>query len=536
MFMQNSENDTGHSVLTKTYEGTSTKEVSTEYNLPDYLPDINRLLKVSAKIGESSKYLSGDTLEYDGKVKFAIIYATSDGKIRSADFDTDFSGNMGISGASGDCDILFDPGISNVSCRLQNPRKLTAKAKIDAKASVMCRASTVPAVSGKLTPDEEAMLQYRSRAIESIYELDAEELATPVSEDLEIDASMPAIEDIIAVELDPYISDMRSGENKVSYKGDIVANILYLAKTEFPDDIEPENPPKYVAFSRKIPISGEIDAQGVTENCVPIASVRTDNLEFRPQENNFGESRTVELDFDYSVFARIFCNEENEITTDMYSTDYQSTEETETLEYETVLYAKAFNFTADGSTPREDTDFDEIVATTATASVENVEKQSGKLIFTGNADVSVILTNGAGVYMSRNYTIPFRAQTDAGRTPDSFDFLASAFVMSASSRLDESNIYSDLEIFIPYVIFEKHSQEMIRQSNIYKDEPVEHGNAASLTLYYPTVEDTLWDIAKKYRTTIPEIMAANGIPADTVPSVLVIPKRGAGAPKYSKVI
>ena len=146
MFMQNSENDTGHTVLTKAYEGSAAKEISADYNLPDYLPDINRLLKVSAKLAESSKYLSGDMLEYDGKVKFYIIYATSDGKIKSADFDADFSGNTAVSGASGDCDILFEPEIASVSCRLQNPRKLTAKAKIDAAASVMCRTSTVPAV------------------------------------------------------------------------------------------------------------------------------------------------------------------------------------------------------------------------------------------------------------------------------------------------------------------------------------------------------------------------------------------------------
>lgn len=536
MFMQNSENDMGHSVLIKTFEGAGTKEVSTEYNLPDYLPDINRLLKVSAKIGESSKYLSADMLEYDGKLKFYIVYATSDGNIRSAEFGTDFSGETAVSGAAGDCDILFEPGIANVSCRLQNPRKLTAKAKIIAKASVLCRTSTMPAISGRLTSEEEAALQYRNRTVESICETTAEELSTPISEDLEIDASMPAIEDVIAVELDPYITDMRAGENKLSYKGDIVANILYLAKTEQPAETDNAMPPKYVAFSRKIPISGEIEAQGVTDSCIPFASVRTDGLEFRPQENNFGESRTVELDFDYSVFARVFCNEENEITTDMYSTDFESTEETETLEYDTVLYTKAFNFTADGSTPRDDADFDEIVATTATASVENAEKQGGKLVFSGTADVSVILTNGAGVYQSRNYSVPFRAQTEAGRIPDSFGYVAEAFVMSAASRLDENSIYSDLEIFIPYVIFEKHKQEMIRQSNVYKDQPISRKAGASLTLYYPTAEDTLWDVAKKYRTTVPEIMAANGISADAVSGVLVIPKRGSGAPKYSKVI
>lgn len=534
--MQNSENEPGRTVLTKTFEGASSKEVSAEYNLPDYLPDINRLLKVSAKLIDSGKYLAGDMLEYDGKMKIYFIYATNDGRIKSADFDADFSGSMPVSGAAGDCEIVFEPGIDSVTCRLQNPRKLTAKAKLKIMASVLCRTSTVPTVSGRLSAAEESALQYRNQQIESVVEYTADEMGTPISEDLELESAMPSIDEIVAVELDPYINDIRPSEDKISYKGEIVANILYLARSEEVPDIENPASPQYIAFSRRIPISGDVEAPGVTESCVPYAAVRTDNLEYRPQENNSGESRTVELDFDYSVFFRIFCNESGEITTDMYSPDYESSGETEMLEYKTVLYGRAFNFSTDGSTPRDDKDFDEIVATTATASISDVEKQGGKLIFTGEADVSVILTNQSGVYLSRSFQIPFRAQTDAGRVGDSFETVADAFVMSASSRLDEDNIYTDVEILIPYVVFDVRREEIVRESSVYKDRPLARPASASLTMVYPAPGDTLWNIAKKYGTTVSEIKAANGLSSDEAAGVLIVPKRNSGAPKYSKLI
>ena len=128
--MQNSERMRGEGILVKTFEGASHNEISAEYNLPDYLPDINRLLKVSAKISEISHFLSGDTLEYDGKLKCSLLYATGDGNLKNAEFERDFSGNTAVSGTSGDCDIRFDAMIENVACRLQNPRKLTAKIKL----------------------------------------------------------------------------------------------------------------------------------------------------------------------------------------------------------------------------------------------------------------------------------------------------------------------------------------------------------------------------------------------------------------------
>ena len=143
------------SVLIKTFEGTALDEISAEYNLPDYLPDINRLLKVSAKISESSHYLSGDAVEYDGKLKCAILYATGDGSLKSAEFERDFSGTTAVSGTSGDCDIRFEPQIASVSCRLQNPRKLTAKMKLSLATSVLCANEVSPIITGKISADDE---------------------------------------------------------------------------------------------------------------------------------------------------------------------------------------------------------------------------------------------------------------------------------------------------------------------------------------------------------------------------------------------
>lgn len=532
--MNHNENDKGNHVLVKTYEGRASKEIAAEYNLPDYLPDINRLLKVSAEITEESRYLSGDTLEYDGKLRFSVLYATSDGRLKNATFDTDFSGNTSILGTAGDCDIHFTPAVESVSCRLQNPRRLTAKAKLSGDVSVIARTPTAPMISGRLTTEEENALQYRTETVRTTAEADAEELGASVSEDIELDASMTAMEDVIAVELTPFVSDARVTDGKVTYKGEVMANILYLAKG---DATEGEaTPPRYVSFVRSIPVSGEILSDALCEGAVPTVSIRIDNTEFRPRENAFGENRTVEIDFDYSVFVHTYCCEENEVVTDMYSVDYESTEEREPLAYETVLYGRAFNFSVGGSTARDDKDFDMIVGSSANAVVESAEKEGNKLIFNGHADVSVILTNGAGVYQSRSFAVPFRAETDGAKTPEAIRILSEAFVMSDAVRMDDGNLYADLEILIPYVLFERHTTDTVRQSAVYKDKPTVSAVDASLTLYYPTAGEPLWDIAKKYRTTVSALQAANGTVGDTASSVMVIPKRENKKPSYSKLI
>ena len=534
MAMHSKETERGNTILVKTFRDTSHNEISAEYNLPDYLPDINRLLKVSAKISEISHFLSGDVLEYDGKMKCTLLYATGDGSLKSADFERDFSGNMSVAGTSGDCDIRFDADIETVSCRLLNPRKLMAKIKLAATGEVYCSVTTTPNVIGKLNASEDRALQYRTHTAIGVEMKKAQELATPISEDVELDASLPSIDEIIAVETEPYVTEFRVSDGKIAYKGEIVADILYRIVPEENENTE-GGAMKFASFAAKIPISGEIPAENVGEHPVIRASVQIGSMEFRPQQNAFGENRTAELDFDYSVYLDIFCNSETEITTDMYSTEYESDCEEESLSYETALCAKSFNFSADGSAPREDADFDRIVMTTATASIEKTEKQGNKLLFTGTANVSVVLTNGEGIYLSRNFQLPLKGETEAPRSAFDCEIDARANVPAAISRLDGDQIQSNLEILVSYTVMEQHTEPRIRQISVYKDRPARNAKSPSLTLCYPSFGETLWDIAKKYSTTVSELMATNGISAENMPGVLVIPRR-VGASEKRRVL
>lgn len=520
--MYNSENERGTRILVKTFEDTAHNEIAAEYNLPDYLPDINRLLKVSASICESSHFLSGDTLEYDGKLKCTLLYATGDGQLKCAEFERDFSGNTGVSGTSGDCDIRFEAAIDGVSCRLQNPRKLTAKIGLLLKSAVYCHVCTAPNVIGKLTADEERALQTRAHSVYGISFGAAEELSVPISEDIELDAALPSIDEIVAVDMAPYIAELRTAEGKTAYKGEIVTEILYRAVSEEEGEAAT---PSFASFFAKIPISGEIPSDFAGEHPVVKADVKIGAIEFRPQQNAFGENRTAELDFDYSVYLTFLCHTEAEVTTDMYSTEFESTVEEESLSYETALLSKSFNFSADGTASRDDSDFDQIVMTTATANVERTEKQGTKLIFMGKANVCTVLTNGAGIYLSRNFEIPLRAETEAPRTAFDFTVDTEAVVLAAASRLDGDRIQSNLEILVSYTVTEAHTEPRVRQISVYKDRPAMPEKSPSLTLCYPSADDTLWDVAKKYSTTVSELMAANGLSAETAPAVLVIPRR-----------
>lgn len=514
-------------VVIKTFEDTVIKEVSAEYNLPDYLPDVSRILRADAGVCRAGKYINGSSLEYDGSVTFSVIYSTADGIIKAADFSSDYSGSVTIGDFSGDCSVDADTELDSVTVRLQNPRKLTAKAKIAVTVTINCLNCASPAVTGVAGGGDGIMC--RTENIDCCFGIEAQDADVSVSEDISLAAPLPAAEEVVSVYLEPYLSEMKAGDGVINYKGNVIANIIYSAAND-----DPAAPKTYVSIVRKIFISGEAIADGVTEGCLVAGNICITNTEFRKAADETGEDRTIEIDFSYSAYFDAYKNVRSEITTDMYSTEYEGESEMKTIPYRSCACAKSFNFSSAACAELPDGELTNVMAIRADATVTGAEKSGGKLIFTGNVNVYAILSGG-GVYMGKTFSSPFRAETDAGMTPDDFDFYANASVIDIKGRTSDGKLCADMEIMINYITFANKKSEVVSVLSLCRDKPRKTDDGAKITLYYPSKDETLWDIAKKYGTTEAELSQINGI-SESPEGVLMIPSRKAKTPIYTKII
>lgn len=209
----------------------------------------------------------------------------------------------------------------------------------------------------------------------------------------------------------------------------------------------------------------------------------------------------------------------------MYSTDYDSFPTSKTVDYSVAAKSGFFNFSSEASTQTDDPDFDKVTATFAVAVITGAEKSGSKLVFTGNTEILAVLTNSSGVYLSKTYSAPFRAETDAGATADPFTYRANAEVISAVSKVDGKTLSTHIETGITYATFNESTAEAISACAVYRDSP--RKRSGCLTLCYPAKNDTLWTVAKKYGVTCRNLALSNGIQQDEkLPGVLMIPKSG----------
>ena len=71
-----------------------TTEISNDYTLPDYQPEIRRVLTLRENVMPPAKYINGDAVELDGNVDYTLIYVGEDGEIYSAPLSAEYSFNM----------------------------------------------------------------------------------------------------------------------------------------------------------------------------------------------------------------------------------------------------------------------------------------------------------------------------------------------------------------------------------------------------------------------------------------------------------
>lgn len=516
MFSQSNDNNC---IIKKTSLPCVSREVVSELSLPDYLPDVSRLLRTCASVGAENSYIDGGNIMYDGEIDLMIIYATSDGRIKSVPLLSEFDGAIELGDIGGDIETELSVEIESVVCRLQNPRRLTVKTKICVGADVYENICATPRLSGKLSAEDETKIQRKYVNTATVSRIHVSDENVPISEDIEIDQSAPAIDEIISVNLSPYIYEVRPKDGKISYRGDITAEIIYLARSEEGDA------PRYVSFRKLIPIMGEVGAEGVTDMCQGVGFATVGAPEFRPQTNAFGENRTVEIDLSYTAHLFALCNANVSAVLDMYSVDYQSQNDMAKVENMSLYRASSFNFTADGVSSIDDKDFDSVVAQTANAAVEKTERNGTKMSFFGTVDVSVILSNGAGAYIGRSFAFPFKAETECGKARGDIECTASASVIGVSAFVSGGELHGEAEIGISFIACEKTEMDIVEKCTIIKDRPQKHAGASSMVICYPADGDDVWSISKRYSLSPDELRAANMITGDDVcGKVIIIPR------------
>ena len=85
--------DFGGSVCRAICDGRVACELSGDFTVPDYLPEIRRLIRVNVTPTAPSKFISGGDVKLGGGVDYTVHYIGADGGLYSVSFPSEYSFN-----------------------------------------------------------------------------------------------------------------------------------------------------------------------------------------------------------------------------------------------------------------------------------------------------------------------------------------------------------------------------------------------------------------------------------------------------------
>ena len=204
---------------------TITTEVTGDCILPDYQPEIRRLLTVIPTILPPAKYISGETAEFNGTVDYRILYVGADGNLHSTSMSSEYTLRAPLEGMER---VDVNEGVSafattvgeSVSARVSAPRRL----------NIRCRLRSHVCAYGKMMLEEQSKGNFEQESIRRLWsEGTVMSAVGGLSEPIHVSEEIVGLGEnlrIISAEAIPFLQEMRSMEGEIQVSGDLLLKLL----------------------------------------------------------------------------------------------------------------------------------------------------------------------------------------------------------------------------------------------------------------------------------------------------------------------
>ncbi len=462
-------------LYTRRFDSVTSCDVTEDFTLPDYQPEVRRVVGVRGTAAADGKYLSGDELEADGGVTYTVLYIGEDGGLYQTSQTSSYTGHIPAKSeddrfSAGD--IVLSCTAENVNCRVTAPRKITLSSRV--KIAVM---SQKP-VSAELKA--EGKVRRRTETHKCAY-ISEERHSAEVSGEMHDREGMRLI--MASGEL--CVSDVRVSEGKALVKGDAYVSAVLLS---------PEG--AYVTARGRAPIEEEInlsDRQG--GDCTAAAFAYPVMLEVEGTDDGAIKWR-MEYDIDCDVMN---CGMA-EVTVDAYLTDGEDI--ITAAEHEAYYPAATVNGRLTTSAAVKQRAGMNPVCAWGNGSVDKCEISSGRMTMSGNVKICIAMM-GEGDSHLEEVLIPLKYECEAGYgAPDTEDSSLARRTMVAvtdiQTRGDGETLNITAELAVSAVALGSR-----KISCVQSVAPVAGGGEIRknnvIRIYMPDEGESSWDVEKRFR-------------------------------------
>lgn len=496
----------GEIAVNETVLKTSSEQpIDIDFILPDYCPDIQKILKCGVYPKVTSRNLSSDRLDVEGVIEIKLLYLDSNKKnIRFCEYSSPFSHSFNLKKSSQDminCLLFVRAQLDYVNCRAISPRKLDVHGAFSLFADVICKT-----IQDIVTGIDDESVEQKKKTINVSNISGQAQQQFSVNEVLELSNGKPNIEAVIRADIVPIIQDIKSVADKLIIKGEALLKILYMGDIE---NCEIET------MEYSIPISQIIDIEGIEaddNNSINNAKLDVLNSNIQIRTDSSGEDTLIEVDI--KLLATIISYKDKEIQTisDAYSKNYEIE-----LDYKTNTLNKLIDIFNDEYNHKcnldvKDESINRIIDIWNEINSVSAKNEDNGILFSGKFNVCILAVNSNNEPIYIEKMVDFEHSNDMKDLPKEIKIDTDMLIPSIGFRITgENGIEIKAQIKLKACVFKTGNYKSVCYASCDEDKPRKRKNNSNLIIYYGDKGENIWDIARKYCTCMNSILEQNSL-------------------------
>ncbi len=471
--------------------------IDIEYSLPDYCPDIQKILKCNAYAQISSYSFSTDRLICEGNMCLYIQYVDEKtGNIRVCEINKEYSLARDINFTAEKFIGKVKASAGHIVCRAINARKLDIH---------------VPVIlDAKVTAHKSEMISYDINNLEKKTDLiDVTSAVANITQqfvlenEFNLTHSNPPIESILRRTASVSSLRVSCATGKVVLDGNIDICIMYRS---FSDQMSVEK------LSYSLPFSQAVEIAGVQSEYIAHASIDVGEFIVQVKEDSMGEYTICQIFI--KLFAGISCYKKTELAVicDAYSTDFDSK-----LSFSNVCFVnleedirekinqKKNLFLADDEVEKIlDIWCDNVNVTTHSEKTKmNFRfKYDINLLYVGKSNQVYYISKCFDFSVSREFNEVAQRKGETTARVEIRDFRI----------VDANNIEVNCEGNVEIKFFTEYSKNILTDAVL--SDKTSNFNNGRVCVYYSKKGEELWEIGKKYKASLQSISEINNLTDD----------------------
>lgn len=467
--------------------------VEQEVLVPDIKPDVMKIIRVEAVPFIQDAEINDGSIKVSGRVNYYILYRSMDGgTLKGITAEYPFAQTINTSLAKAGMNLEIDVVARNVIYSLPNERKIMLKTELVFDYLI----TDIATVSLPVNIENGEKIEYQVANDVFNDVVDIKKEVIELAEEIILPDDVSGIEEIVKVSYNIGNSDYKVSYNKILVKGDLNLNLLYI-KNGDASTLE--------RYNLVVPFAGMIEFENISDTYKFDIKYTLQSLQLMLTG---GENNVINVQG--AILARAIMYDEKEVAhiADFYSTDKELIYNSEdvaviknksNLEKEIVLNERI------GILDENSKIVDYEVDTTSLAT----SVSGGNLYISGNIKVPVTYENtSTGVIDSKSFDIVVENTVPLGKEVDEKNVITTFEITKKNVTLNNGNVEAN---FVMKVNVEIANVDKITIIQDIDEQDMNESDFDSMYIYIVKKGDTLWSIAKKYKTTVAKIANVNNI-------------------------